>query len=468
MFRERISVISPVSTVYADSLIRPDNEPDYTLTLLGIGCLRRKLPEYKGISGKYGTVTLNYIKDNINYEDNGVAFYYLITKEHMNAETREFLADKGFIHREPVEKLLKMKFSTLESAEVMYSTKKNIALVVVPYDRLDLYHFVLSFLPLYYPNIYTKPLTKEDPEVAPLSALCKNSPDEFRRTYPALVEEYRREFMHIELEGLMKRFHEMEIQRYADRDRNLRSEAQSMFDRYVAKMEEVREAAMLLAGARAFHGENEKEKELINYLETAKEVRDIRISGSEITFTVATRLKQFDSDSWAVFARKGGIFDGNYRADLKETPFAHIENRKIFLNSIFSDDPKFEIKLVGNYSFDVYHQYVNSNRGYNYEALNPDYKNYIPNPHLKLFSCLGNYETRIVNRIREDDLITAIELCIASAGSINLDETEQTFRPFLGWLLTNENKVLVRYDGVEMTPQEALIWLLDEQKGKDK
>ena len=94
------------------------------------------------------------------------------------------------------------------------------------------------------------------------------------------------------------------------------------------------------------------------------------------------------------------------------------------------------------------------------------FKSYVPNPHLKIFSCLGGYEYKIADELRNRNYIVAVEMCCASAGSVNVEETEQTFRPFLGWIMSSREKILRRKDGVDMTPEEALIYLIDKEKNK--
>ena len=66
--------------------------------------------------------------------------------------------------------------------------------------------------------------------------------------------------------------------------------------------------------------------------------------------------------------------------------------------------------------------------------------------------------------LRDRNYISAIEICIASAGSINLDEVTQTFRPFLGWVLSSTDKIIQTKDGTAMTPEEALVWLIDNKE----
>ena len=59
-------------------------------------------------------------------------------------------------------------------------------------------------------------------------------------------------------------------------------------------------------------------------------------------------------------------------------------------------------------------------RNYNY---NESYETYIPNPHIDRYSCLGNYERTMNERLADNDAIGAIEQCISSCKSLNFADS---------------------------------------------
>ena len=59
-------------------------------------------------------------------------------------------------------------------------------------------------------------------------------------------------------------------------------------------------------------------------------------------------------------------------------------------------------------------------RGYDY---NESCDTYIPNPHIDRYSCLGNYERTMNERLMENDAIGAIEQCISSCKSLNFSDS---------------------------------------------
>jgi len=193
------------------------------------------------------------------------------------------------------------------------------------------------------------------------------------------------------------------------------------------------------------------------------------MDGPCIKFTVATTLTNYSENAWRVFSNAGWIYDGRYGDGYNpRDTFKDKNNRKILLDDIFSDSPNFSVRMAGNYTFNLDDCSVVTDSGYNYVAADVRYKSYLPNPHLKIYACLGGYRDEIPEKLEQRDYIGAFEMAIASAGSVNLDETDNVFRPFLGYILSSDQKVLVRRDGTEYTPEEALLWLVDKKEKENE
>lgn len=468
MFRENIPYVDPVTSEYLATMLRPDSEPDAVLSLLGIACFKPRLKDYSGIKGKIMNCSvsemLEYVQPHLN--DPGVWFCGVSSSGTLSDKDSETLAEYGFYNKETVEQIVRQKCPQIQAVNIWYRKESNMAIVRLYPFNLDVYHFVLSFLPLYYPGIYPKPLSKDDPEVELLSAMSKPTSTLFRKTYPKLVEKYKEEFLHCTLVAMFRNFHlkEMEAAR-EDRDRRKR-DMENIYREYEQAVKNFREAMIRVEGLALVSQNDEKENELVEYLGSNPAIQHIRINDSKISFIVATTLKRFDVDAYQKFSDNESIYDGNYKTDLRDTPFKDKACRKLLLDSIFSEDPIFEVKIVGTYTLDFVNNTMTTRSGYDYAGVDPLYADYVANPHLQIFSCLGQYKGRVQNLLTQGEQMAALEMTIASAESVDLDETEQTFRPFLGWIFTNKNKIL-RKDGEDMTPEAALAYLL-EQKGKEE
>ena len=475
MFKERISTpVNPLTRQYVDTLNRPRGEYDYVLTMLGIVCFKPKVEKYCGISGTY--MSLGSKMDALEHfcsfhENDRIEFsYYVYNSDEIFAEQAkaayENLTYIGFVHKESVENIAREKFNGLK-IDVLYNTNSNSAVVFTNLNNLGLYHLILSWLPLYYPNIYRNGINRNDPEVKVLSALSKQTSGPFKDRIAEYLEPYRFEFYSATIAGLINGIHKAKVHEAEAELQNAKQQMETYRDRYATAVKNFRDRIMYVEGLKVAGRNTEEEKDLIDYVSSSKEIRNVTVEGTRIKFSVATTLRQFSTDAWDIFVRNGDIFKGDYGGVSPAGIFADRANLKKFLNSIFSENAKFEVKIAGNYILDLESHIFNTNQGYDYELIDPIYADYLPNPHLKIFGCLGQYHEKVVDRLFAGDVVTALELCVYSAGSVDLDETHQTFRPFIGWIISSKKKILRREDGTDMTPEEAMVWLLDQEKGNE-
>lgn len=471
MFKEAIPEIYPLTQEYVETINYIDYEPDLALTMLGLVCFKKRLENYNGIKGwfnvgteeSYGIDKVLSAYDNIKSDVHFYYYTYISSRAECNYES---LTKLGFKHRENVENIVKAKFSNVKCS-VLYNENKNVVAIFTSNRGLDIYHLILSFLPLYYPNIYTTPITKADPEVKVLSTLSKATSIQFKEAISEALMEYADVFYRAQISGLLKVQHTQKINEATSKVATARDRMNELLERYKEACQKFKEAIIFKEGVIKTETSTEEEEELVRYLCANKKIRNVKIVNGVISFTVATLLQQFSTDDWTILARNGNIFTGRYDNKALTGVFKDIENRKLLFNAIFSEDAKFEVKMAGNYNINLRYNSLSSNKNFDYVGTDPMYENYLPNPHLKIFECLGQYQPRVVDALNRGDIITAFELCVFSAGSVDLCETEQTFRPLLGWIMNSDKKILRRYDGVDMTTAEALLWLIDNKENKE-
>ena len=435
MFREYInSPIDPIPMEYVNTLHRINNEPDYSLT-------------------SYNYNYNNYT--NYKYTETGDTFNSWMEK----------LKENGFTVKENVGAFIKAK--TNVDCVLVYHKEKNCTACFVNSSDLKVYHGVLSFISLMFPSLFNEiPLRKpEDYDV--ILSLSKTDRSLFIQKIQAAVQPFVTEFRRIMLGNLLKSMHNANIEKAEIEIERQRSYIGDIEHNYANAIKLLKTLIVTYEGMKATEKYDQPEEDLVEYLSTNKDIHNLNISNGKLTFTVATFLNNFNINAWQTFSERGYIYDGAYKARTLLDVFSDRANRKILLDSIFSETPEFRIKLCGVYSIDLNNCYVQTYRSYDYNNADPLYKSYLPNPHLDIFACLGGYKNRVMQALKECNYIPAIELCCASAGSINLEETDQTFRPFLGWLFNSREKVLRRKDGTDMTPEEALIYLVDKEKANE-
>ena len=471
MFRELINrPIDPIPIEYVNTLQRLDSEPDYSLTCLGIALLKPRIEDYGGITGVYASFDkeTSCLTDFINRRIPAIdthpmfCYYKYSYVSDDDKTTKEKLEENGFEIKETIGALIKDKANI--KCIAAFHKEKNCAVIFINSQDIRFYHMLISFMSLLFPSLFKSIPLKQPEDYNLIKSLSKTDKDAFMMRIQESVKDYAVEFRRLMLEQLLKAMHEAKITKALNEVTSQRNYVNNMESEYTNAISRLKELIAMYEGMRVVETYDKPEEELIEYLATNKNVRNLVISGNQLSFTVATLLNNYNATAWETFMARGYILDGQYRTRTLDA-FADKNNRKILLNSIFSESPTFAVKMAGNYTLNLDSCHISTSRGFDYESTDPIFKTYVPNPHLKLFSCLGGYESRVVRALRDRNYIGAIEMCCASAGSVNLDETEQTFRPFLGWVLSSREKILRRLeDGVDMTPEEALIYLVDGKK----
>ena len=472
MFREYIGTpIDPIPQQYINTLTRLKDEPDYSLTCLGIALLKQRIKDYKGIGGAYKSLSVksgcmkDFLKEFNCYDTKEVPqlyFYKYTSDDDSTADFKELL-NKGFVVKENIGTFLKAKAGA--NGLAVYHKEKNIAAFFVSTLDIRIYHILISFISLLLPKLFEEmPLRKpEDYDI--IMSLCKPSKDMFVEKVQTAVRPYLAEFRKIMLADALKIIHDRKIRDAYSQVETQRNYIDEIEKNYIKEIKNLRNLIVVYEGMKAVEVYDDAENELVDYLSGNRSVKNLNVSqDGSISFSVATVLNNWNEEVWDTFDKRGFIYDGMYGRARVLDAFTNKSNVRILLNAIFSESAEFKVKMAGNYTLDMNNCYISSNRAYDYENADPAYKSYIPNPHLKLFACLGGYRERVIKALRNRNYISAIEMCCASAGSVNLEETEQTFRPFVGWILSSREKVLRRNDGVEMTPEEALIYLIDKEK----
>ena len=468
MFRELINKpIDPIPVAYiANNLRRPMNEPDYSLTCFGIAMLKPRIEDYGGITGIYHSISerkdsLADFYERVNtMEEYPLFCYYKYNKS--NESDKDFIAEhlSEFKEKSSISAFIKEKSDN--ECLVLYHEQKNAVGIFINSSDIRLYHLLLSFMSLYYPSLFaSKPLTDKD--YALIKSLSKKDHVEFYNCVRNLVQPYVKEFRMLQLSGLIKQMHEGKIQHALNDVNNQRATIDNLEQRYGEAIAMLKQLIVTYEGLKATENFDDAEKELVEYLSENKDIHNLDFRDHNLYFSVSTLLNRYNAEAWNTFKERGLIYDGDYGATHMLEVFNKKENRKLLLDNIFSEDPLLYIKICGNYQIDLRSCRLYTSETYDYVQADPIYKTYLPNPHLKIFGCLGEYKNRVMNALQAGNYVAAIELCVASAGSVNLDETTQTFRPFLGWLLSNREKVLVTKDGTEMTTEEALVWLSERE-----
>ena len=471
MFRELINKpIDPITYDYVQAnMVRLNCEPDYSLTSLGLAMLKKRIPDYKGIAGRYysypakDTAVTDFIEAIKAVDDCPLFCYYRYNSDvDINSYLETSLSE--FKDKKSITAFVKDK--TGSDCLVLYHEEKNIVGIFVNSGDIRLYHLMLSFISLYFPSLF-KETPLDDNDYAIIKSLSKKDKNEFYASIKNALAPYAIEFRRLQLVTFMKGLHEVKINAAKNQVESQKVEVQRLESDYSGAISILRRLIVEYEGLKATESYDGAEEDLVEYLTMNSDVRCLSLRDNRLFFAITGRLNNYNVDAWNTFSRRGTIYDGEYGTRLPEV-FKSVDNRKLLLDNIFSEEPLLTVKMCGNYCLRFEDCRVTCEGRYNYTDYDPIFESYMPNPHIYYHACLGGYKDRVMQALKQRNYIGAIELCVASTGSVNLDETTMTFRPFLGQLLSSKQKVLINKEGQEMTPEEALVWLADQKKEEEK
>lgn len=341
-----------------------------------------------------------------------------------------------------------------------YVDENNKRTIVICYTlTINAYHLIQSLTPRLFPWFFTDaPLS--DMERSLLDSLTYRSSLEYERILAELAELIDlREFSIKKIIGdFDKQGRRYELERVENEITNCRNEIRRLMERYNTCMSQLDTLSVRLAGQEIALSVASDSSELADYFIHNRNLTPTYAANRQLNFTVKTTFDMFDPEQYRQYINNVNSF--LYKGYNFQDAFADIATRRRLLDAIFTDEPALRVNMCSNYCLDL----RGTSSAIQFYAYDDEFNDYIPNPHIHHYACLGNYQTYINGSINAGNLIGAIEQCIASAKSMNLSEPH-TIRYFLGDLFTSEHRVIRLPDGRNVTTVEALSYL-DELEAK--
>lgn len=407
---------------------------------------------------RYDTVTIDVNHSVQIYHDPGILILYSSSNDDNLASkfVESSITLDGVVRMNDIEKFI-LDNSGAHSQVVRFDQKK---LSVILTDRMNykLWHLIQSMIPRFLPWFFDgKPITDDEKDLLVSLTMKRSScyKDRIRQIADRL------DLRKIEILSLVGRYeadyaNERKSRLNAEIERT-RNRMVQLMDEYSSRLSSLNALNEQLCGLDAISSEIGENSELVDYLSSNKSVRIRSVRAGWITFTVATYLENFDPEAFSVLAqnRNSHIMTAGGRGC-----FTDSHTRKKLLRAIFSDDPIIKVRMAAAYRI----KYGESVQAMD-ELYLPDGEDYIPNPHVTYYSCLGNHATPIYQCLEKGDMVGAMEQCVSSAKSLNLVEPPTTTR-FLRDLFTTTKKCCRLPDGSFVSPAMAVKYLdtLDTQQ----
>ena len=480
MFQKWLSSpIAPLSSKVLSKYTTLTYNPDYSFPTLAYVLLKDRIENYSGIGGKYFNIKMQGILEDIKrIEENKTLhpetktiplfnYYYTagineFSDEHIT-ELKGVMKDIGAEEFVNLERFV-MQQTKRQHYFAFTKTENNTVYIISETSIGTVYHLTLSLMPILFRGLFKdKVLTKEEEKI--LEALTHKTPDAFIERISQHLAPLRIQLLTEELRGVFNGYHEARIARAKESVESNRQNAENYLHNYAMAIEKMREAIALYEGLKITETNNtDEENELIDYLVNNKNVHDIVYCDNSLQYSVATLLTNIDPQKFDTARRRNDIYNG-YRFT-EDSPFRDVQSRKLFLDALFADpNPEYYVRIRGKIMLNINRSWMDVERRASYDENNAELNSCLNNPHFDFHGCPGRNRDQIMECMRMNDLIAAVECSVAATGSVNIGETEITFRPFVQQLLSSKNKIIqVRKTGEKITPEEMLLRLLKAKK----
>ena len=292
--------------------------------------------------------------------------------------------------------------------------------VVVFVDTLSLskMHYlqcaILGFFPWYFSP--EKGVSKDEMDL--INTLRAKDPNEYSACIARLAERYdfRTARIKQQLAGFETLYEKQELDRTKNEIARVDSNITRLNEDIGRQLTSRRELEIRYLGLEAKIAAGSESSEIMDYFIHNKRLNLDYANTRTLAFTVKDYISYFDED-----AAKRAIDNPNsfvYLPGREDcTRYIPAEKMKELMYAIFIDQI-IRIRVCAAYQFNL----DGNVSGHSHYSFGAEYMNYMPNPHIQEYSCIGTYANPINRALQNHDYITALEQTIASAKTINFGD----------------------------------------------
>lgn len=332
-------------------------------------------------------------------------------------------------------------------------------------DNLDLrkVHYlqcaILAILPWY----FNPDDGVSDDEMALIQSLRKTTPDDYIACIEKIAAQYDFESGRIKqlLRGFETRYEKVEIERVRNEISRVDSYIEDLGRKYVEYNKQRDDYCIRLLGLETRVAQSsDEDSEIMKYFLCNKHLYLEDVISTTIKFAAMDYLTYFDEEAARKYIDNDHSYLYYYCGD---SGGISREQLKRLLNAIFIEET-LKIKFCAAYQFNL-NGNVSALTSHDFAQYGV-FGEYMPNPHIDRYHCMGNYESRINKLLSDRNYISALEQCIASAKSLNMHDST-VMQEFVKQLCGSGNKnikCIELPDGTVVKPKAAIAWL-EERDG---
>lgn len=337
-------------------------------------------------------------------------------------------------------------------------------LIVTGSINLPKYHYLqcgtFAFLPWYFQDN----VSELDMEL--IYSLREKTADKYEECLEKIAAQYdfETEFIKTSLKGFELKYEGIERDR-VERDITRIIEQINKYNREISqRLSQKRDLETKLFGLdmRLSGCGDDSGNELMDYFLCNKKLTLLSVRDFDLYFAVRDYITYYDEDmaKKIIDNEDSFLYKPNGRSCNNIIPVADM---KALMTAVFLDQ-KIKIKVCAAYTFQIGGN-VAPMSSYGFGTK---FNDYMPNPHIDRYSCIGNYGKIINEALMQNDYIGAIEQCIASCKSLNFADSAVMIEFMRQLYGLSDNKKNVRCfelpDGNVVGPKEAIQYLKEENE----
>ena len=335
--------------------------------------------------------------------------------------------------------------------------KKNVILFSENLDIKRIHYLQMAILPTL--PWYFKPEDGvSEVEMALIESLKERTSEKYKEHLKNIATNYDFKSAKIRklLNGFEYRHEQVECEKFHDKIQQIDRIINELNVDIGERLKNRDEYCTRLLGLKIKITQNDGDSEIMEYFLCNNRLYLEEVVNTTIQFCVADYLTYFDKEmaERMLDNKRSYVYvkdDGNMFTAIEPTRMEKL------LRAIFIDE-SIRIKFCAAYSLTMNGGISALSR----HAFPAECGNYMPNPHIDRFECLGNYSTTINKLLHDSNHIGAIEQCVASCKSLNLGDLT-VMRCFIENMYASEKKCIELPDGNVVDSHQAIEWLENQK-----
>lgn len=352
---------------------------------------------------------------------------------------KRFFTD--YVEQEDLHVFYMKKFEGL-----FYSDGKN-ELIFLSYINSSILHALQMMIPRYLPSLFSHASLSED-ETALLKSLGNKSSYDYERLIEQFASKFnmRDEIIRTRLKGFETAYEREEENRVTQTLAHYRKNYDEHLGQLRAIAKLIQEHLTILSGLQCrLNSSDNNTSELMNYFLCNKKLSIIRVDGASVEFVVRGYADVYDESAVNGYAK-------NYNSFLYSNISSAVskEDMEKLYRAVFNDR-LYSLCICAAFTLDLKNG-VAPRQDYTFP---PECKDYLPNPHIQEYGCMGGYSHRIAEYLYNKDYVGAIEQTSVSARNLNFHDSA-VMEKFSYSLSCTHVKCIEDADGNHMSPRAAI------------